>query len=101
MSQNVIRKLLRILPLCAGVLAVIEIILINQYAGSGAQIYALESTVSSLRKENNILEQRVASASSLITIGAKVKDMGFVEPEKSQYLTIAPDELPVALYNPQ
>jgi cell division protein FtsL len=89
------------LPLCAGVLAVIEIVFINQYAGTGHTIYAIDSAINSLTYENTVLEQRVASASSLMTIAAKAKDMGFSEPAKSQYLTVTLEEQPVALHNPQ
>lgn len=101
MKRTVITKLLRMLPLCAGVLTVIEIIIINQYAGTGHTIYAIDDTINSLTYENTVLEQRIASASSLMTIASKAKDMGFTEPTKSQYLTITLEQQPVALHNPQ
>ena len=101
MNNILIRRLLRLMPLCVGILMVIEIVIINEYAGTGSAIRTVDATIVSLRQENNILEQRVASASSYLTIAVKAKEAGFVEPTKSQYLTIASSEPPVALYNPQ
>jgi len=95
------RRLLRFMPLCVGLLMVIEIVIINQYAGSGSAIRSVDASIVSLKQENNLLEQRVASASSYLTIAVKAKEAGFVEPVKNQYLTIASSEPPVALYNPQ
>jgi hypothetical protein len=100
MKHTGITKLLQMLPLFAGVLTVIEIIFINQYASTGHTIYAIDNTINALTYENTVLEQRIASASSLMTIAVKAKDMGFGEPTKSQYLTITLEEQPVALHNP-
>ncbi|OGG31609.1 hypothetical protein A3A63_00055 [Candidatus Gottesmanbacteria bacterium RIFCSPLOWO2_01_FULL_46_9] len=91
----------RVLPVLAVSLAVIEIILANQLAGSGKAVRSVDLTVDVLRQENELLTQRVASASSLITIFSRAKEIGFIEPAKSQYLTIVPEQLPVAFNNPQ
>jgi hypothetical protein len=101
MKKDLIKKLFQLLPLTAGVLLCIEIISINQYASSGHTVHAIEDSITTIQEENSILVQRVASASSLVTIACRVKDMGFVKPVKSQYLTIVPEELPVAYHNPQ
>jgi hypothetical protein len=101
MNGKIASKLLRILPLTVGVLLGIEIVCINLHVTSGRTLFAIDSMIGSLEKENNLLEQRVASASSLIAIEVKAKEIGFREPTKSQYLTIVPDELPMALMNPQ
>jgi hypothetical protein len=91
----------RLLPIVAVMLAVIEIVLTNQLAGSGKAVRSVDLTVDALRQENELLTQRVASASSLITIYARAKESGFIEPAKSQYITIVPEQLPVAFNNPQ
>lgn len=90
------RYFIRTLPLLAAFLAVMEIILTNQLAGSGKTVRSMDLSVDALRQENKLLEQRIASASSLISISSKAKDMGFIEPTKSQYLSIMPEQIPVA-----
>ncbi len=93
------RTFIRLVPILAVMLAVIEIILINQLAGSGTTVRSVDLSVDTLRNENELLEQRVASASSLVSISSKAKDMGFIEPTKSQYLSILSEQLPVAFNN--
>ena len=90
-----------VLPLTAIVLAVVEVILTNQLAGSGKAVRSVDLTIDSLRTQNELLKQRIASASSLMTISVKAKEIGFIEPTTSQYLTIVPGDLPVAFNNPQ
>lgn len=101
MNDKLSTVLLRILPPLAGILAITEIIFINQFVGSGQKILAVDTSIDSMTFENSLLEQQIASASSLVTIEVKSKAMGFTEPTTSQYLTIAPEELPVALQHPQ
>lgn len=93
--------LLRVIPLTAATLAVVEIILINSLAGSGRIIQYVDQSIDQLREQNSVLEQRVASASSLMTIAAKSQEMGFVSPLKSQVVTISSDQLPVAYQGEQ
>ena len=88
--------LFRIIPVTAAFLIVLEIILVNTAAGSGAKVLAIDTTINSLEQENSVLEQTIASASSLMTIAAKSQEDGFVVPQKSQFMTIVPGELPVA-----
>ena len=88
-------------PVIAVVLAVVQIVLVNQSAGTGKTVRTVDITVDTLRKENELLEQRVASASSLATISVKARDMGFVEPDKTQFLTLGASQLPVAFNNPR
>ena len=99
MKQNIGRIILRISPLVAVFLIVIEIILTNQLVGGGSAVRAVDMAIDELRHENALLEQKVASASSLLTVTAKAAELGFVEPTKSQFVSIAPSELPVALVN--
>lgn len=101
MRPQFIKTILQIAPLAAGVLIVIEIILTSQLVGSGHWVRSLDMSIDTLRQENALLTQQVASASSLLTISAKAAEMGFVPPTKSQFLTLQAGELPVALNNPR
>lgn len=92
------KRVISLIPVCAGVLIVIEIILTNQLAGGGSQMRSVDSAIDDLRQVNALLTQQVASASSLTTIAAKAAEYGFIDPLKSQFLTVAA-ELPVALNN--
>jgi hypothetical protein len=99
MNQHIGKNIIKIAPFVAGILMVIEIVITNQLVGGSRQVRLADSSIDVLRQENALLEQQVASASSLLTISVKAKEAGFVEPAKSQFLTIAPSELPVALVN--
>lgn len=99
MNQHLGKTIVKIAPIAFGILIVIEIILTNQLVGGGQQVRSVDMTIDTLRQENALLEQQVASASSLLTVAVRAKEQGFVQPAKSQFLTIAPNELPVALLN--
>lgn len=99
MNQTIGRTIVRVSPFIAGLLVIVEIVLTNQLAGGGRTVLAVDGSIDELREQNAILEQKVASASSLLTVAAKASDLGFVEPAKTQFISIAPSELPVALAN--
>ena len=94
--KHIVRHMLLFAPICAIVLGILELVVSNQFVGSGKVIRIADISIDSIRSENAMLEQQVASASSLMTIYAKAKESGFVEAKTSQYLTIAPSSLPVA-----
>ena len=94
--KHIIRFMLTSAPIIAIVLAIFELVVSNQFVGSGKAIRSVDISVDALRSQNALLEQQVASASSLLTIHAKAKEMGFTEAQPTQYLTIAPSQLPVA-----
>lgn len=87
---------MKLLPFIAAVLVVIEIILMNQMAGKGSTMHTVDVEIDTLRSENAILEQKVASASSLSTVYTQATYMGFSQPAKSQYLTVVA-QMPVAM----
>lgn len=91
-----IRFLIRIAPGVAVLLAIFELVVSNQFVGSGKEMRAVDITIDALRSDNTVLEEKVASASSLLTVYAKAKEIGFVDAKPSSYLTIAPSQLPVA-----
>lgn len=99
--MNAIRVIIRFAPLCAMLLIAAEIVMTTQLAGSGQEMRALDTAIEKLRYESELLTQQVASASSLLTVGAKAKELGFVEATPKQLFTLGPETLPVALRYPQ
>lgn len=96
MNKQIGNYFFRLLPVFAALLVVIEIILMNQMASSGSTLQSVDTTIDTLRSENSLLEQKVASASSLATIESRATEMGFVQPGKNQYLTVISD-FPMAM----
>lgn len=85
------------MPFVAVALVIVEIVLTNRLAPSGHRLRELDMAIDAVRQENDLLAQKVASASSLATIGVRAKEIGFVEPAKSQFVAVVSTELPVAL----
>ncbi|HUD19703.1 MAG TPA: hypothetical protein VMR81_04640 [Patescibacteria group bacterium] len=98
MNSRFVIICIKIIPVVIAVFAIIEIFCINELAGSGKVVESVDNSIASLRQENDLLDQQVASASSLMTIASKSQLVGFIVPNKSQYLTVTSDELPVALH---
>ena len=96
--KSVVSSLFKLLPVFAVLLIIVEIIVTNQMAGSGKVVHSVDISIDALRQENELLAEEVASASSLMTIAARASVLGLHEANKNQYLTIAPQDLPVA-YN--
>ena len=101
MNKHLPSVLFRTLPVLAVILTVIEILSINQYAGSGKEIRTLDTAIDIIRQDNELLRHRIASFSSLTAIAVSSRGLGLIEPVKSQYLTIIPEQLPVAFNNPR
>ena len=89
----------RIIPLSAAALMVVEIILVNAAAGWGTKVQKIDMNIDAVQQQNNLLEQNIASASSLMTIAAKSEEMGFITPSSSQFITISDGQLPVAYHS--
>lgn len=79
----------------AGILTLVEVIVINQLAGSGHSVSAIDTQIEKLQEENAIIEQQVASASSLLLIEQKAKEYGFTEAKPSSFIHLDSD-LPIA-----
>lgn len=101
MNKNFYSIIERVLPVVAGTLVILEILLMNQSAGAGKEVRSVDVAIDTYHAENEVLAQEVASASSLMTVAARATELGLVEPTKSQFLTITFDQPPVALNNPQ
>lgn len=101
MNRTLYQVIERILPIIAGSLIILEIVCMNQSVGSGKEIRGIDIAIDTYHMANQFLEQQVASASALMTVEAKAKEIGFIEPKKNQVMTVTLDQQPVALNNPQ
>jgi cell division protein FtsL len=97
MKKKIYSVLLIIMPVIVGILMTLEIISINQFAGSGKEIQTINDRIASLNQENTLIEERIASYSSFRAIADRAGQLGFKTPVSNQYETILPDQLPVAL----
>jgi len=84
-----------ILPIIASVLFVSQIMFTNNLAQDGSTLKKITTTVDALTFENELLEEEIASASSLLEIQKKAVAGGFVEAK--HFLTIAQGQYLVAL----
>ncbi len=98
--MNILRTIAKGIPLLVVVLVVAQIVWSNTLVGSGKEVSAIDRDISELRQVNHQLAQQVASASSLITVAVRAKELGFVEPTRSQFVMIGSETLPVALARP-
>ena len=98
---SIVRTLIKSIPGIVVVLVVVEILWSNTLVVSGKQVSSVDLEIISLRAANQQLAQQVASASSLMTIAVKAKDMGFVAPTSKQFVMIGNETLPVAFNRSQ
>lgn len=97
MIQHIVSFGARILPFFAITLIVCEIVATNELAGVGKTIHEVDNRIDLLTQENELLTSEVASASSLVTVGAKAQILGFTNP--TQYVTMGVEA--VALNKPR
>lgn len=77
MIVRCIRQGIRFLPLAAILLLVVEILVTNELAGFGKKVAEADQAVDALKEENQLLQEKVASLSSLLTIEEKARALGF------------------------
>ena len=77
MIARFIRSGIRFLPLVAVVLLVVEILVTNELAGFGRKVAQADRAIDTLREENQLLQEKVASLSSLLTIEEKARALGY------------------------
>ena len=68
-------------------LGLTEIIVANSMVTLGKQVKTINDELDSLRYENEALERKIASASSLSTIEVRARGLGFVERAKTVRLS--------------
>ena len=76
-------KALRFLPIIAIALLVVEMLVTNELAGFGRKVAQTDRAIDVLREENQLLQEKVASLSSLITIEEKASALGFISTSKT------------------
>ena len=86
---------MKVLPFTAVLFILIEIILTNELAGLGKRVRFIDEQTGIVMQENTILEQHIASASSLLVIEQKAQEHGFLM-TGARYLSISPLEFPLA-----
>ena len=90
-----LRKLNKIIILGVFLLMVIQVFVANRITTIGTTISKLETEKQDLKTENDNLERKISTYSSLTIIAQKAKDAGF---EKSELIYLNPD-VSVALNN--
>lgn len=73
-----VRSGIRFLPILAVVLLIVEILVTNELAGFGKKVAQTDGAIDTLKEENQLLQEKVASLSSLLTIEEKARALGFV-----------------------
>lgn len=85
-----------ILPVIALVLLVLQLVVANDLAIAGQSVGKLDERIADMKKQNELLAVKVASASSLTTISNQALALGFKAPEAASVLSLSP-QAPVAL----
>lgn len=75
------------------ILSILQVYLLNRYSTSGDQQTSLLTNIKQIGDENNELTQKIASASSIVSISNKAAQAGFSTNNKTFALT---KPLPVA-----
>lgn len=99
MNMMLVRFIMKATPVFILGLLIVKLVVINEFTGIGEKVQSLDTHLSQVLEENEVLTQRYASASSLLTIGAKAQEAQFHAPAKDQYLSISADQYPVAVLN--
>ena len=97
MKLFLLRTIVKATPLCIICLILVKLIIINEFAGIGEKVKSLDARLSQVQEENEVLTQRYASASSLLTISVKAEEATYHTPTKDQYLSLPVDQYPVAV----
>ncbi len=77
MIVSFVRSAVRFLPIVAVVLLLVEILVTNELAGFGRNVAETDRAIDTLKEENQLLQEKVASLSSLLTIEEKARILGF------------------------
>ncbi len=97
-NTNVIKRKRHPLPkLFVGIvifLLVLQVVVSNRLSTAGIELNRIENDVRNLTQENEILEERIASASALLTLKEKAFEPGFTRQVSPVFLA---HDLPVAL----
>lgn len=92
--RRILHIAIRLLPLAAIAMVVLEVFIANRLVSMSYRLQNTEGTIRQLADENERLRQVVASASSLVTIEAQAKLLGFVP--ASGILSFSPEDFRLA-----
>lgn len=95
--KHVFRLVASALPIVAAALVLMQLLVSNALAGGGRNTQSLDLTIETIRAENELLRQQLATETSLKIIEAKAKESGFVSTVST--VTLAPPD--VAYNRPQ
>jgi cell division protein FtsL len=76
-------------------LSLVQIVFSSAFATDGIELTKLQSTQTTLEKENSLLKEKVYETASLTVIADEAKKMGYTEATKSRM--VLSDPLPIAL----
>lgn len=82
-----------LLIVTVAVLLLIQVVVSNRFATIGVKVNNVEEEIQNLSQDNTILTERIASASSLLTLREKATKLGYTRTIKPVYLA---QDLPVA-----
>lgn len=94
------KKIINSLPLVALVLIVCQLVISTELAATGMNVKNIDQKISDLSDENQVLEVKVASISSLAKIYDQAKASGFVK-ATTNTVNITKEQFPVAYIAPQ
>lgn len=60
-------------------LSIVQVVVANGISTAGIELSKVQSQISELRKQNELLHEQVLTASSLTTIASRASEMGFEE----------------------
>ena len=77
MIARIIGSGIRFVPLIVVLLLVVEILVTNELAGFGRKVGDANRAIDALKEENQLLQEKVASLSSLLSVEEKARALGF------------------------
>lgn len=68
------------LPLLVVLLLVVELLVTNELAGFGKKVSVTDRSIDVVKEENQLLQEKVASLSSLLVVEEKSHSLGLITP---------------------
>lgn len=78
MIVRIARFGIHMLPFLVVILLVVEILVTNELAGFGKKVSVTDRSIDVVKEENQLLQEKVASLSSLLTIEEKSHSLGLI-----------------------
>lgn len=65
------------MPIFVVLLVVVELLVTNELAGFGKRLAETDRAIEVVKEENQLMSEKIASLSSLLTISEKAREFGF------------------------